>query len=91
MDSEIQQIKTCAEDLIDIANFPSMEKTVSDLLKKEAEIMQRCLNNYDNIHKRLRVDCEITSVQSPSPKGKEKLLKKPLLILHHKHQIPIFP
>ena len=72
MDSEIQQIKACAEDLIDIANFPSTEKTVSDLLKKEAEIMQRCINNYDITQKRLRVDCEITPIQSPSPSQKGK-------------------
>ena len=63
MDSEIQQIKARAKDLIVIANFPSMEKTVTDLLKEENEIMQKCITNYESIQKRFKIDCEI----SPSP------------------------
>ena len=43
MDSEIQQIKACAEDLIDIANFRSMEKTVSDLLKRKLRLCKDAL------------------------------------------------
>ena len=50
-----------------------MEKIVTDLLKKEAEIMQRCINIYESIQKQLRIECEIT-VQGSSQKGKEKII-----------------
>jgi hypothetical protein len=66
MELQAQQIKYCADDIIEISQISGMEKDIADLLTKEGRLIhQKYLDNFNSTQKRLKHHLDKDENQTP--------------------------